>query len=85
MALVFARVEETNMPAACPACGNERSFLVKTLQMHVVTIEGKGAEVAEESQPAVIEVMCDECEAAMPFDAFDDDTRRDILLVLGAR
>jgi hypothetical protein len=73
------------MPVACPGCGNSRSFLIKTLQMHVVHIEGKGAEVAEENHPAVIEVLCDECETALEFDQFDDETRREVLLVLGAR
>jgi hypothetical protein len=82
---VFAGVKENIMSAACPSCGNSRSFLVKTLQMHVVHIEGKGAEVAEENRPAVFEVLCDECDTALPFDQFDEETRREILLVLGAR
>ncbi len=73
------------MSAACPSCGNTRSFLVKTLQMHVVSIEGKGAEVTEETQPAVFEVLCDECDTELPFAQFDDETRREVLLVLGAR
>lgn len=73
------------MPAACSACGNTRSFLIKTLQIHVVHIEGSRVEVAEENRPAVFEVLCDECEAAQPFEALDEDTRREILLVLGAR
>lgn len=73
------------MATACPGCGNHRSFLVKTLQMHVVHIEGHGAEIAEENRPAVFEVLCDECDTALPFEGFDDETRREILLVLGAR
>jgi hypothetical protein len=53
--------------------------------MHVVHIEGTRVEIAEENRPAVFEVLCDECDTAMPFDQFDDETGREILLVLGAR
>ncbi|MEI6666592.1 MAG: hypothetical protein WCP29_00445 [Acidobacteriota bacterium] len=73
------------MAVACPSCGNAKSFLVKTLQMHVVQLEGVDVNVAEENRPAVFEVLCDECEVAMAFDQFDDDIRREILLRLGAR
>lgn len=73
------------MPVACPSCGNARSFQVKTLQMHVVQVEDARVDVTEENRPAVFEVLCDECEAAIAFDQFDDDVRREILLMLGAR
>jgi len=73
------------MPVACPNCGNAKSFLVKTLQMHVVQLEGSDVNVAEENLPAVFEVLCDECEGPLEFDQFDDETRREILLLLGAR
>jgi len=73
------------MPVACPGCGNARSFQVKTLQMHVVQVEGTRVDVAEENRPAVFEVLCDECEAAIAFDQFDEEVRREILLMLGAR
>ena len=78
-------VKESIMSAACSSCGNARSFLVKTLQMHVVHVEGARVEVAEENRPAVFEVLCDECETTLPFETFDEETRREILLVLGAR
>jgi hypothetical protein len=81
----LAESKELNMAIACTSCGNTRSFLVKTLQMHVVHVEGTRVEVAEENRPAVFEVLCDECEAALSFGEFDDDVRREILLVLGAR
>lgn len=77
--------KEFTMAIACQSCGNARSFLVKTLQMHVVHLEGARVEVAEENRPAVFEVLCDECEAALNIDEFDDEVRREILLVLGAR
>jgi hypothetical protein len=78
-------MKECMMAVACPSCGNVRSFLVKTLQMHVVQVEGSRVDVAEENRPTVFEVLCDECEAALRFDEFDDDVRREILLMLGAR
>jgi len=73
------------MPVACASCGNAKSFQVKTLQMHVVQLDGTHVDVAEENRPAVFEVLCDECESAIAFDQFTDDIRREILLVLGAR
>ena len=27
------------MPLTCPNCGNDRNYLVKTLQMHVVRLD----------------------------------------------
>jgi hypothetical protein len=53
--------------------------------MHVVQVEDTRVDVAEENRPAVFEVLCDECEAAIAFDQFDDEVRREILLMLGAR
>ncbi len=73
------------MPLVCPSCGNRRNFLVKTLQMHVVRLEESRVEVSEESRPAVLEVLCDECEAALNFDEVDEALRREVLLTLGAR
>ena len=73
------------MPVACPNCGNAKSFLVKTLQMHVIQVEGVDINVTEDSVPAVFEVLCDECEGALDFDGFDPEIRREILVRLGAR
>jgi hypothetical protein len=73
------------MSLTCPNCGNDRNFLVKTLQIHVVHLEDGRVEVSEESRPAVLEVLCDECEAALNFDDFEDSLRREVLLTLGAR
>jgi hypothetical protein len=70
----------------CPNCGNDRNFLVKTLQMHVVHLEdGNRVEVSEESRPAVLEVLCDECESALNFEEFEDTLRKEVLLTIGAR
>ena len=73
------------MTLTCPNCGNDRNFLVKTLQMHVVNVEGGRVEVSEESRPAVLEVLCDECETALNFEELEESLRREVLLTLGAR
>jgi len=53
--------------------------------MHVIHVDGTRVDVAEENRPAFFEVLCDECEAAIAIDQFDEDVRREILLMLGAR
>lgn len=73
------------MPLTCPSCGNARNFLVKTLQMHIVHLDDARVEVNDEGKPAVIEVLCDECETALKFEEFDDAIRKEMLLTLGAR
>ena len=73
------------MTLTCPNCGNDRNFQVKTLQMHVVHLEDGRVEVSEESRPAVLEVLCDECETALNFDEMDDAIRRELMLTIGAR
>lgn len=73
------------MALTCPNCGNDRNFLVKTLQMHVVQLEGGRVEVSEESRPTVFEVLCDECETALNFEEFEDTLRKEVLLTIGAR
>jgi hypothetical protein len=73
------------MPLTCPNCGNARNFLVKTLQMHVVRLEDARVDVTEESRPAVLEVLCDECDTALNFEDVEDVLRKEVLLTLGAR
>jgi 5-methylcytosine-specific restriction endonuclease McrA len=69
----------------CPNCGNDKNFLVKSLQMHVVHVEYARVEVSEESRPAVLEVLCDECDSALKLDELDDTIRKEVLLTIGAR
>lgn len=78
-------MEEVLVGLTCPSCGNEKKFLVKTLQMHVVQLEGSQVEVVEETRPAVFEVLCDECESELKFDEIEDSLRKEVLLTLGAR
>jgi len=73
------------MALTCPTCGNDRNFLVKTLQMHILHIEDARIDVTEESRPAVLEVLCDECETTLVFEDLDDTLRKEVLLSLGAR
>lgn len=77
--------EDTLVALTCPTCGNFQKFLVKTLQMHVVHIDGENVEAAEEGRPAVLELLCDECENELSIDDLDDGLRKDLLLTLGAR
>ena len=73
------------MALTCPNCGNGRNFLVKTLQMHVIRLEDARVDVTEETRPAVLEVLCDECESALNVDEIEEDVRKEIRLTLGAR
>ena len=73
------------MGLTCPSCGNERSFQVKTLQMHVVQVDGEHVGVSEEGKPAVLEVLCDECESELDFREADAEVRREMLHSLGAQ
>jgi hypothetical protein len=73
------------MALVCPNCGNDKNFVVKTLQMHVVRVEDSRVEVAEENRPSVAEVLCDECEASLDFSDFEDALRREMMLTLGVR
>ncbi len=73
------------MALTCPNCGNDKNFLVKSLQMHVVHLEDSRVEVSEESRPAVLEVLCDECDSALKLEDLDDTIRKEVLLTIGAR
>jgi hypothetical protein len=53
--------------------------------MHVVRLEDARVDVTEESRPAVLEVLCDECETALNFEEVEDQVRKEVLLTLGAR
>jgi hypothetical protein len=77
--------EETRVALTCPSCGNDQNFLVKTLQMHVVHLDDSRVEVSEEGRPAVLEVLCDECETALSIDDMEEGLRKELLLTLGAR
>ena len=77
--------EETRVALTCPSCGNDQNFLVTTLQMHVVRLDDSRVDISEEGRPAVLEVLCDECETALNLDDIDEAVRKELLLTLGAR
>jgi hypothetical protein len=77
--------EETRVGLTCPSCGNDQNFLVKTLQIHVLHLDDSRVEVSEEGRPAVLEILCDECEMALNLDDVDEGLRKEMLLTLGAR
>ena len=73
------------MALTCASCGNDQNFLVKTLQMHVVHLDDSRVEVSEEGRPAVLEVLCDECENPLRLEDMDAGIRKELMLTLGAR
>ena len=73
------------MALACPDCGNEKNFQVKTLQMHLLQVEESGIDVSDDGKPAVLELLCDECETALDLNGIDAGQKREVLLSLGAR
>ena len=74
------------MALTCPNCGNSENFLVKTLQMHLLRVVGAQLQPPqEEGRPALVEVLCDECDSTVDLDSVDDVSRRELLTALGAR
>jgi hypothetical protein len=39
----------------------------------------------EEGRPALVELLCDECDSSLDLDSLDDSTNRELRLTLGAR
>jgi hypothetical protein len=39
----------------------------------------------EEGRPALVELLCDECDATLDLEGFTDDERRELMVTLGAR
>jgi hypothetical protein len=72
------------MGLTCPSCGNETGFLVKTLQTHVVQAGGAELDLLEQSRPAVLELLCDECDTELDLGALDPDLCRELILLVGA-
>ena len=74
------------MSLSCANCGNAENFLVKTLQMHLLRVsDGQIQPPAEEGRPALVEVLCDECESTLNIDLLDDTSRKELLMTLGVR
>jgi hypothetical protein len=73
------------MPLVCPTCGNSEIFLVKIAHAHVVRLHEGRVDVLEEVRPTVSEALCGECDAEVTLDSCDEETRRELLLTVGAR
>lgn len=74
------------MPLTCPNCGNSENFLVKTLQMHLLRVtDGQVQPPQEEGRPALVEILCDECDSTLDLNTVEESARRDLLVTLGAR
>ncbi len=74
------------MSLMCPSCGNAENFLAKTLQMHLVRVaDGQVQPPMEEGRPALVELLCDECDATLNLEGFAPDERRELMMTLGVR
>lgn len=74
------------MSLTCPNCGNSENFLVKTLQMHLLRVADEQLQPPqEEGRPALVELLCDECESTLDLETLDERTSQDLRLTIGAR
>jgi hypothetical protein len=70
----------------CPNCGNTENFLAKTLQMHLLRVADSQLQPPqEEGRPALVEVLCDECDTTLDLESLQEATRRELLQTLRAR
>jgi hypothetical protein len=77
---------ESILSLTCPNCGNSENFLAKTLQMQLLRVaDGQLQPPQEEGRPALVEVLCDECDSTLDLDGLDENTRRELHETLGAR
>jgi hypothetical protein len=75
-----------DLSLTCPNCGNAENFLVKTLQMHLLRVaDGQLQPPLEEGRPALVELLCDECDSTLDLDTLDDVSRRELMATLGVR
>ncbi len=75
-----------DLSLTCPNCGNAENFLVKTLQMHLLRVfEGQLQPPLEEGRPALVELLCDECDSTLDLDILDEASRRELMITLGVR
>jgi hypothetical protein len=54
--------------------------------MHLLRIaDGQFQPPSEEGRPALVEVLCDECDGTVDLAVLDETARRELLTTLGAR
>jgi hypothetical protein len=84
--LIHSSAEERELSLTCPNCGNTENFLAKTLQMHLLRVaDGQLQPPQEEGRPALVEVLCDECDTTLDLESLQEATRRELLQTLRAR
>ena len=75
-----------DLSLTCPNCANAENFLVKTLQMHLLRVaDGQLQPPLEEGRPALVELLCDECDTTLDLDSLDEASRRELMMTLGVR
>jgi hypothetical protein len=54
--------------------------------MHLLRVaEGQLQPPLEEGRPALVELLCDECDTTLDLATLDDASRRELLMTLGVR
>jgi hypothetical protein len=54
--------------------------------MHLVRVaDGQVQPPMEEGRPALVELLCDECDATLNLENFEEAERRELMVTLGAR
>jgi hypothetical protein len=54
--------------------------------MHLLrVVEGQFQPPSEEGLPALVEVLCDECDGTVDVSGLDDASRRELMSTIGAR
>jgi hypothetical protein len=54
--------------------------------MHLLRVtDGQLQPPQEEGRPALVELLCDECDSTVDLDVMDENSRRELLATLGAR
>ncbi|MEO8071454.1 MAG: hypothetical protein ABI652_08625 [Acidobacteriota bacterium] len=54
--------------------------------MHLLRVsDGQLQPPQEEGRPALVELLCDECDSSVDVDSLDEPTRRELHTTLGAR
>jgi hypothetical protein len=54
--------------------------------MHLLRVsDGQVQPPQEEGRPALVELLCDECDSTLDLAGLDEGARRELLLTLGAR
>ena len=54
--------------------------------MHLLRVaDGQLLPASEEGRPALVEVLCDECDSTVDIEGLDESTRRELRVTMGSR